>query len=258
MMWKNRLLLSAGALAATLSAAAAAQSPAIPDYITAAVVNSGRPDTDRARDPLRKPAEVLAFAGVKPGDKVADFMPGKGYFTNIFCTLVGPKGHVYAISVKRPQSATPPPADAAAKTAPPPGVASCTNVTRDSEPPEEFAAPEPLDLIWTSENYHDLHNKGLGPPDIAKVDDAFFKALKPGGVLMVEDHVATPGSGIADTSTLHRIDIDTVKKEVTAAGFTLEAESPVLHNPDDPHTAKVFDLHDKTDRFLLKFRKPAH
>jgi len=81
-------------------------------------------------------------------------------------------------------------------------------------------------------------------------------ALKPGGVLMIEDHAAKPGSGARDTATLHRIDVEQVKKEVTDAGFLFVGESQVLRTADDPHTAKAHEMHDKTDRFLLKFRKP--
>jgi len=123
-------------------------------------------------------------------------------------------------------------------------------------PAESFTAPEPLDVIWTSENYHDLHNKGFGSPDMSLVDQALFKALKPGGILMIEDHAAAAGSGARDTQTLHRIDPELVKQEVIAAGFEFIGESTLLHDAADPHTVKAHEMHDQTDRFLLKFRKP--
>jgi predicted methyltransferase len=265
----------------------ATQAEPIPDYIATAVADASRPDTDRERDANRKPAEVIAFAGLKLGDKVADFMPGRGYFTKIFCKIVGDTGHVYAISIPRQ---APPPAQGAtssassSSSAPPPLAPDCNNVSSirlqginrpapelhsSSDDPgwvyeywssrpaaESFAAPEPLDMIWTSENYHDLHNKGFGSPDMLLVDRALLATLKPGGILMIEDHAAAAGSGARDTDTLHRIDPEQVKKEVIAAGFVFVGENKVLRSKDDPHTAKAHEMHDKTDRFLFKFRKP--
>ena len=248
-----------------------------PDYIVAAVSDAARPESDRVRDDDRKPADVLAFAGIKPGDKVADFMPGRGYFTKIICKAVGEAGHVYAVSVPR--------AGASQTTARADPIApACANVTEFTLaarnypapelydrvgdpgavyeywamrlPAESFIVAEPLDVIWTSENYHDLHNKSLGSPDMALVNEALFKALKPGGVLIIEDHAAAKGSRARDTERLHRIDPEEVKREVIAAGFEWVDESSVLHHPDDPHIAKAHEMHDRTDRFLLKFRKP--
>jgi len=264
-------------------ALAQAQMPAkiIPAHISAAVADPNRPDTDRRRDADRKPAEVIAFAGLKPGDKVADFMPGNGYFTRIFCKAVGDAGHVYAISVPSAATSTSKP------TAATPGE-DCKNVTAstlasrnfpapelhsDSDDPgwvyeywahrlpvESFFAPEPLDMIWISENYHDLHSARFGapnlPPNIQFVDAALLTALKPGGTLMIEDHVAKAGSGARDTETLHRIDPEQVKNEAILAGFEFVGQSNVLRHADDPHTAKAHEMHDKTDRFLFKFRKP--
>jgi predicted methyltransferase len=112
--------------------------------------------------------------------------------------------------------------------------------------------------VWTSQNYHDFHDSFFGPADLAVVNKAIFTALKPGGLYIVLDHVAAPGSGLRDTETLHRIDPAIVKKEVTAAGFEFVSEDDSLKNPADPHTAKVFDpsIRGKTDQFVYKFRKP--
>jgi len=283
------------ALAAIAMPLRAVAEDAIPPYIAAAVADPTRPQADRQRDADRKPAEVVAFAGIRPGDKVADFMPGGGYFTRILCSVVGDTGHVYAISVPRTPAAQPPSpspspsspvteTSLSAKPAAEPSSPSCSNVTAStlqnkkrpapelwsaSDDPGEvyeywsftsaaelFAAPEPLDAIWTSENYHDLHNKRFGSPDMLAVDTALLNALKPGGILLVEDHAGAAGSGARDTETLHRIELAQVKKEVTAAGFVFVAESKVLNSAKDPHTAKAHEMHDRTDRFLLKFRKP--
>ena len=142
-------------------------------------------------------------------------------------------------------------------TVPPPADPHYPNVAYIHAPIEKFVTPEKLDIAWTSQNYHDLHDKFFGPPDIAKVDKAIYDSLKPGAVFIVLDHAAEHGSGLRDTDTLHRIDEAAVKKEVEAAGFKLVAESMILHNPDDPHTKSVFDpsIRGKTDQFILKFRK---
>ena len=280
--WSKRFL-SPGIALALLTLACAAAANDVPDNISSAVADSTRSDTDRQRDADRKPAEVIAFAGLKPGDKVADFMPGRGYFTKIFCRVVGTTGHVYPISIPRASASPPATQNAESKPAEQPANA-CTNVTvstlrarnfpspelhSDSDDPgwvyeyytqrspaESFVAPEPLDMIWTSENYHDLHNPVFGYPNMQWVNTALLAALKAGGVLIIEDHAAQPGSGVRDTATLHRIDVEQVKKEVSDAGFVFVGESNVLSNADDPHTAKAHEMHDKTDRFLLKFRKP--
>lgn len=230
----------------------AADTGSIPGYIKAAVAEPTRPERDRQRDADRKPEQVIAFAGIKPGDKVGELMPGNGYFTRIFCRIVGDKGQVdtvritQAIKIDRP----PPPPDANVQPNP------CTNVNDVSQAAADFSLPSGLDLVWTSENYHDLHNAMYGAPDMKAFDTVIFKALKPGGVLIVEDHAAETGSGTRDTDTLHRIDPEQVKKELTAVGFVLAGSSDLLRNPADTHTVKVFEMRGKTDKLLLKFRKP--
>ena len=114
---------------------------------------------------------------------------------------------------------------------------------------------QPVDLVWTSENYHDFHN--IPGADIHAIDQAIFGVLKPGGIFYVEDHAA-PGTGVTATSTLHRIDPQAVRDEVRAAGFRLEAESQMLANPADPHSARSNDpsIRGHTDRFAMRFRKP--
>ena len=239
------IAVSMVAMGLSMAAVAAGPSPAI----KAAVADAGRPEADTSRDADRKPAEVVAFAGLKPGDRIADLLPGGGYFTRIFAKTVGPKGKVYAVV----------PAAAAAR----PGgldrikaaTAGYPNVAIVATEMASVALPEKLDMAWTSENYHDLHN---GPTaDIAGFNRAIFAALKPGGVFYIEDHSA-PGTGIAATSTLHRIDPAAVKQEVEAAGFKLESESKLLANPADAHTLGVTDpsLRGHTDKFVMKFRKP--
>ncbi len=247
------ILMAAGLLLAAAAASHSAHAAVVPSYISAAVDSSSRPEKDRERDANRKPALVLAFAGVRPGMKVAELMPGGGYFSRLFCQIVGPKGHLYAISINRTIKRDPPPPDAAA---PPPPTNPCTNITAESQDAAALKLPPGLDMVWTSENYHDLHNDYFGKPDMKAFNRAVFEALKPGGIYMVEDHVAVVGSGARDTQSLHRIDPELVKQEVTSAGFEFVVGSDVLHNSEDTHDAKVFELKGRSDKFLFKFRKP--
>lgn len=219
--------------------------------IIAAVADPARPAADRDRDPLRKPAACLAFAGVRPGMTVAELFPGEGYFTRLFSRIVGPKGHVYEFASRPRKPGAPIPVKAIAAD---PHYEH--NITVEVWPVGKLPVPKPVDLVWTSQNYHDLHNiKGL---NVVAFDRAVYEALKPGGIYLVLDHAAPAGSGLSDTSTLHRIDPAVVKKEVTSAGFQLVGESNVLRNPDDPHTQRVFDpsIRGHTDQFVYKFRKP--
>lgn len=245
--------LAAGLLTAAVAAAELAPAPA---NIAAAVADPGRPADDRKADALRHPAEVVAFAGVRPGDSVADLVPGGGYFTRIFSKAVGPTGHVYAIVPAEIAKQFPKSVDAVQAIAADPAYA---NVTVLIEPIDAVSAPRPLDLVWTSQNYHDFHDPFMGPADLGKVNAAVLAALRPGGVYLVLDHVAAAGSGLRDTNTLHRIDPQVVRAEVTAAGFVLEAHSDLLNNPGDTHVEKVFDpsIRGRTDQFIFRFRKPG-
>ncbi len=243
--------LMAAALLSVAGRAAAAE----PAYITAAVNDPGRPDADKQRDADRKPGALLTFAGVKPGTKIVDLIPGGGYFTRIFAKAVGGNGFVYAYI---PSELDPFILKKYGSTDVSKLFAAYPNVAVIHAPINKFVVPESVDVVWTSDNYHDLHDPFFAPADLAVIDKAIFAALKPGGIFMVVDHSAPAGSGLSDTDTLHRIDEAVVKKEVEAAGFRLVAESNILRNKADDRTAKVFDLaiRGKTDQFVLKFRKP--
>lgn len=246
----KRILCSI-ALAMTLVAASAATAPS---YVKAALADSARPADDVKRDEARKPAEMLIFAGIKPGAKVMDLIPGGGYFTRIFASAVGPNGWVYAYQ--------PSELDSFLKGKAPRVMALATqykNVSVIHAPVNTLTAPEQLDVVWTAQNYHDLKDDFFKPADTAKVNKAVFDALKPGGLYIVLDHSAEAGSGARDTDTLHRIDEALVKKEILAAGFKFVGESKVLRNPADKRTLKVFDdsIRGHTDQFILKFRKPV-
>jgi predicted methyltransferase len=195
----------------------------------------------------------LALGEVKPGQKVADFMMGGGYFTRILSPAVGPSGKVYAY-----QSAEFVKFRAAYGTEQAAVAADYKNVVPLTAPLSAVGLPDGLDLVLTVQNYHDLHLKPFPAGTADAVNKQIFKALKPGGIYLVVDHAAAAGADADTPDKLHRIDEAIVKREVAAAGFKLVAEDAMLANPDDPHTANVFTpaIRGKTDQFVLKFRKP--
>lgn len=252
---RNRLILAAVAavlIAAPMSAAALQAN----DLIAAAVANPVRPAEDHERDALRKPAETLDWAGVKPGMRIMDLAPGGGYFTRILSHAVGEGGHVFAMQPTEAVAAFPQYREMIEKMAAEPGY---DNVSVLFQPVAGFDAGESLDMVFTALNYHDFHADFMGDADGPQVNAAVFAALKPGGLYVIIDHHATAGSGLADVNRLHRIDIEQVKREVLAAGFVLDGESDLLAHPDDPRTALVFNptVRGRTDQFMLRFRKPA-
>ena len=247
----NTRLLLAAVAAVALSAGAASAQPA---HIRAAVADKGRPAADVDLDDERKPAAMLVYAEVKPGSKVADFIPSAGYFTRVFSKAVGPKGKVYAITLAPPPAqASPPPVVAIAG-----DKAQYGNVEVLLIEGGVFRAPEQVDVFWTSQNYHDLFLPALRV-DAAAALKAIHASIKPGGLFIVLDHVANAGAPVVETATtLHRIDPAVVRKQVEAAGFQYVGESKVLANPADDHTKRVFEpaIRRKTDQFIYKFRKP--
>jgi predicted methyltransferase len=244
------------AVVALVSGAIASDNASNSSAATMAVADSSRPDSDTTRDADRKPAETLMFVGTKAGDKVADYVADAGYFTRLFANVVGPTGHVYAVEPTgffKYQSFVKGIAELQGYAVTHPNVTVTTAAAL-----EGVKFPEKLDLFWISQNYHDLHDKFMGPVDTAAFNKAVYDTLKPGGFYVVLDHSAAPGAAADVTETLHRIEAATVRREVEAAGFKFDSESSILANPSDPRTAKVFDqtIRGHTDQFILKFRKP--
>lgn len=251
----RRSLFMAAAAAVILSSAGLTAAPANasdPGSYAAALADPGRTAEDRARDEARHAAETLDFAGVRPGQKIADMIIGGGYFTRIFSAAVGPEGHVtawqpaefIAFQASYGDSLT--------------AVDALANVDAIRSPIGAPGFPAGLDLIFTAQNYHDLHLQPFPADTASKVNAAAFAALKPGGRYVVIDHYAAAGSDLSAAHTLHRIDIEAVKREVQAAGFVLDGESDILANTTDPRTANVFDgsIRGRTSQFMLRFRKP--
>ena len=238
-------------LLAVALAGLVAGGPAAASNISTAIADSGRPAEDTARDAARKPESVLDFAKVHEGDAVLEIIPGGGYFTRLLSRAVGPRGIVYA--------ASPPVQNMGAKAeaiAADPGYANVKAVplngaTLGPDTPK-------VDLIFTAQNYHDLHLT-RAHQDVPVFDKLLFDKLKTRGRLVIIDHIAADGAPVTETADkLHRIDPAAVLKEVEAAGFVFDGQSDVLRNPNDSHMVVVFDpaIRGKTDQFLFRFRKP--
>jgi len=234
---------------------------------------------DRQTGIERAHAESAEFAELRTGHRVAVFLPANNVVTQMLCKAVGNTGHVYAVvAPSAARGAREPLIDYFASD-------SCTNVTaltlhsrnypapelyNSSDDPgavyeyweqrlpiESFVAPQPLDMIWIADSYQDLRSARFGSPNMMWVNSAFLKALKSGGVLIVEDYLIEDNAAASGSSVkkLRHNNSDQVKTEVIAAGFEFIAESKAIHSDDDPHAPKTYKTH-RTDRFLLKFRKP--
>jgi|SRR5882672_636130 len=221
--------------------------------ILSAIADKRRPPVDTARDEARHAAETLAFAGARTGARVGEILPGGGYFTRLLAIAVGPAGRLYP--VVRP--------DASVASWEKPVLEIAAQYPNVTVVRAEFTAmsfPEPLDVVFTAQNYHDFYITDYHFGDAAQINRAAFAALKPGGAYVVIDHSAVAGTPTSSERTsLHRIDQAAVRREIEAAGFVLDAESNVLRNPGDPRTAGVFDpsIRGHTDQFMMRFRKPA-
>jgi len=214
--------------------------------------NPGRASTDQARDAGRKPAEVLAFLGVDPGMTVVDLLAASGYYTEVLSLRVGTEGKVYAHNTAFMLSFR----DGANDKAMAERLADnrLANVERWDREFSDLGLKEgSIDFAITALNFHDIYNNG-GTDAAQGVLAAVKFILKPGGVLGIIDHV---GIKDADNEKLHRIDPDIVREEASKAGYEIDGESDLLANLEDKHDANVFgELRGKTDRLLIRFRKP--
>lgn len=258
--WRQLAASTVLAAAAALVPASAGEAPAaaparpyvmpagIPDYIRQAVQSPERTAAMTARDADRKPAELLALSGVKPGDRVVEFAAFGQYFTTLLSHIVGERGSVHMIDLPYTEERS--------------GVASREFVQKHPNTRYEIVdynavtLPQGIDVVLNVLYYHDLP---LNDVDTASLNAKILAALKPGGVYFIVDHNAAPGSGTRDTQRLHRIDPEVIRKEVLAAGFELVEDSKLLANPQDDHSQMVFapGRRGTTDQAVLKFRKPA-
>lgn len=212
-------------------------------------IDDPRPEAEVARDPQRHPLEMLGFIGLRPGQRIADIRPEEGYFTRLFAPVVGSEGRVYAfvptLTAGREQ-----------------GFAEGLQADYGNVVPvigllDEMSFPEPLDVVFMGQEYHDFHIDRFDV-DVAEMNRRVFAALRPGGAYVILDHSGRPGTGHSEVSTLHRIEGASLRREVEAAGFIFEGETRVLANSDDPLDISVFDenIRGRTDQFVYRFRKP--
>jgi len=248
----NRRLVVAATLAVLIGAPVAwAQVkppvPPISDAVAKAVASSTRSEKDKARDGGRKPAEVFAISGIKPGDKVIEIAAFGQYDTNIMVNIVGPTGHIYMYDLPYQQARQEAPTKAFTDAHP--------NTEHAFGKFDEMTFPSGIDLVTIDMYYHDL---SINNVDLAAFNKKMFNALKPGGRLLIVDHNAEAGSGRRDTNTLHRIDKPLILSEVQAAGFRLVVDSSLFANPMDNYKIRVFDPTERggTDRSVFLFEKP--
>ncbi len=277
---RGALLLGAVLLVsgcAHLNAPASKAATLSPERIAEIVASPDRSEFDRKMDATRKPEQLLAFIGVRPGMTVLDLSTGGGYTAELLARAVGPTGKVYGQSEPRDPNRAPPPVpengplaaalraalppgprltspEALAKRAQYPAVANLQSIVQPFESP----APNPLadkgfDLATLLYNYHDLQHAGV---DRATMNRAIYAALKPGGLYVIIDHAGRPGTGISEAGTLHRMEEAFLIREVEAAGFNLAGTADFLRNPADPRDQVMPEPPITKDQFVVKFVKP--
>ena len=241
------------------------------------VASPDRSEADRRNDVRRKPQQMLAFIGVRPGMVALDLSAAGGYTTELIARATGPTGRVYGQSPPRPPMSRPAQPEGAAApmamgVAPAPAGAprpspvalaeraknpNAGNIVAVVRPFEDPVPPElasnGLDLVTLMFNYHDFGHMGV---DRAAVNRAVFAALKPGGMYVIADHAGRPGTGISESGTLHRIEEPFLRAEVEKAGFRLADEGNFMRNPSDPRDRNTPEPPQPKDEFVLKFVKP--
>lgn len=234
------------------------QPPSSARIIDEAIASEGRLTGDAAQDGWRRPAELLTFLGAAPGMRIIDVFAGGGYYTELLSRIVGPEGAVLAYN-NAPYREY-----AAEELALRFEGQRLPNVTRlEVETDELTLAPHSIDAALFARSYHDLYwrpEDGSWPATSSRaVLTLLYRALVPGGVVVVQDHVAEPGSDPRESvGALHRIDPAVVRRDFEAAGFAFDGESDQQRNPGDDHRLEVFDdaIRHRTDQFTLRFRKP--
>jgi predicted methyltransferase len=253
-------------MATSVAAPAADVAPA-PDVATqvrdtaaidAAIASRDRPTPDIERDTVAKPRELLAFLGVKPGMRVIDMFSAGGYYTELLSRAVGVKGQVIAYN-------NPPYAKFAEKSIAQRYAGDRLGNVRQvtAEVDDLLLAPASLDAALFVMSFHDAYwrpaDGSWNRTDPDEMLRRLYAALKPGGVVVVQDHVANPGGDTAKVvDELHRIDPAVVRSAFERAGFKFDRASEILAQPADDHTRLVFDksIQGRTDQFVYRFRKP--
>ena len=205
-----------------------------------------------------KLAELIRFSRVDAGATVIDVYPGDGDWSRLFSDVVGPEGRVYSFVPAEVAHFKNDPVGLMRTLAKEPGRENVEVVSADLVAMPQ--ATRPADVLWLHLFYHDLHTALMQAKGAtaAEFNRAVYERLKSGGYYVIVDHATAAGVGMSNAQSLHRIDPASVREEVEAAGFILDAESTVLANKDDPHSSKVFDpsIKGETDRFAYRFVKP--
>lgn len=248
-------VIAAIGLGSLAPVAAQAQTEAAP---TASEAPVSRTPGELKLDASRRPAEVLTFFGLKQGDVAAEFLAGGGYYAKVMAPVVGPTGKVVAFnppSFLQSEGALRNWADL---------VGQPDNIELQLKGTSDFAAEDnSFDFAMMHLVYHDVYFESVQYGMLRADPDVFlarlYRAMKPGGVVGVVDHVGLPGDTRAIVDATHRIDPATVKADFARAGFVLVATSDLLAKPDDDHSVNVFDpsIRGVTDRFMFKFMKAA-
>lgn len=247
------------AIAGACSLGFAVSASATPADVAAAVSAPGRPEAAVALDAVRRPAEVLAWLGLERGDRVLDYFTGNGYYAEIMARAVGPQGSV--VGWNSDSFDANPQIRAALD-----GIhGRSPNASFVASARPAFAMPaDSFDFVMLHLVYHDAYWESaqfnlprIEPDGLTR---ALFAATKPGGIVAVIDHVATPGRETrAEVEATHRIDPATIRADFERAGFVFDGESDMLRNPADDRAVNVFDpsIRGRTDRVVYRFRKPG-
>ena len=253
----NRHTLGMIVCVAAIICAAALPASAGESIYTDALEHEGRPAADRERDAARQPADVLEFAGIKPGMTVLDLFSGGGYYSEILSVIVGDGGHVDAHSNVAYLGFV---GDEFKDRHANDRLGNVSVVMAENNELELESGR--YDAVFLSLTFHDFYldsAEGWPKIDVDKLLAELLAGLKPGGTVTIIDHYADAGSPTDTANSLHRIDPAIVKEAMRAAGFELDGQSDLLRNPEDDHSKSVFDpsLRGRTDRFMLRFRKPG-
>jgi predicted methyltransferase len=218
-------------------------------HIRAAIESAERSDEQRERDVNRKPAEILTLAGIEPGDSIIEFAAFGHYYSTLLTAAVGSQGHVDMYDLPYTERF----GGEAARAF----EAAHPNSSYHQADYNETEFPRGVDAVFNILYYHDLQPNNV---DTAALNAKLYAALRPGGVYVIVDHKAEDGSGWRDADTIHRMGVETIKQEVTAAGFELQTDSDLLAHPEDDRKQMVFapGTRGGTDRAVFVFRKPLN
>jgi predicted methyltransferase len=217
----------------------------IKDYVRKAVESPERTPAMTIHDAYRKPAELFDLAGIKPNSKVIELSSYGNYWSTMLASIVSEKGelhlydHLFAQPLAKQGQAF---------------AAAHKHTTYEIVDHNQVEFPKGIDLVWCYACYQELMLTGT---QLTPFQTKLFKAMKPGGVLLMVFFKARDGTETDDTGTLHRIDQAIVRAQLQGTGFTLEAEEYFLQNHDDDHSTKVFTEaeSDLADKVIFKFRK---